>query len=68
MLELLTDYLEKALSATGRRGVANHLSGCPVCSGRLAQVRATIAVLGRLREGVIPEPVLIELRESFRDP
>ncbi|MFG1704301.1 anti-sigma factor family protein [Nonomuraea sp. M3C6] len=65
MLELLTDYLEEALPAGRRRLVADHLGGCPACSGRLAQVLATIALLGCLRDGVISAPVLTALRESF---
>lgn len=65
MVELLTDYLEEALPAGRRRLVADHLDACPACSGWLAQVLATIAALGCLRDGVITAPVLAGLRESF---
>ncbi|MBF8193838.1 zf-HC2 domain-containing protein [Nonomuraea sp. K274] len=65
VLESLTDYLEEALPAGRRRRVADHLGACPACSGCLGQIRATIAVLGCLRHGVVPAPVLNALWESF---
>ncbi|MFF4620583.1 anti-sigma factor family protein [Nonomuraea jabiensis] len=66
VLELLTDYLEAALPAGRRRLVAGHLGACPACSEWLAQVLATIAALGCLRDDVMPAPVLAALRASFR--
>ncbi|MCF6475530.1 zf-HC2 domain-containing protein [Nonomuraea sp. MG754425] len=65
VLALVTDYLELALPADRQRRVAGHLEACPECSAWLAQVLATVAALGCLREGIIPPPVLAELRESF---
>jgi anti-sigma factor RsiW len=65
VLALLTDYLDDALPAEGHRDVAQHLDVCPGCSAWSAQVLATIAALGCLREGVITPPVLAALRESF---
>ncbi|MEV6032479.1 zf-HC2 domain-containing protein [Nonomuraea sp. NPDC052116] len=66
VLELLTDYLEAALPAGRRRLVADHLDACPACSEWRAQILATIAALGCLREDVMPAPVLAALRASFR--
>ncbi|MEV0389707.1 zf-HC2 domain-containing protein [Nonomuraea sp. NPDC050643] len=63
--ELLTDYLEQALPDGPRRAVAWHLDGCTGCSAWLAQVLATVAALGCLREGTISPPVLAALQESF---
>lgn len=65
VLESITDYLEAALPAERRRLVTDHLAACPACSGWLAQVRATIAALGCLRDGAVPAPVVTALRESF---
>ncbi|MEV4362098.1 anti-sigma factor family protein [Nonomuraea sp. NPDC004186] len=66
VLELLTDYLEAALPAGRRRRVADHLDACPACSEWRAQILATIAALGCLRDDVMPAPVLAALRASFR--
>ncbi|GAA3694471.1 hypothetical protein GCM10022224_070070 [Nonomuraea antimicrobica] len=65
VLALLTDYLEEALPAARHRVVADHLGGCPACAAWLAQVRATIAALGCLRDGSLPPSVLAALRHSF---
>ena len=47
-VELVTDYLEDALSDAGRRRFAAHLAGCPHCTEYLAQMRATIKLTGQL--------------------
>jgi anti-sigma factor RsiW len=48
-VELVTDYLENALSPAVRRRFEKHLAGCPHCTEYLAQMRATIALTGQLR-------------------
>ncbi|MEO3868718.1 zf-HC2 domain-containing protein [Nonomuraea sp. B12E4] len=68
VLELLTDLLEEALPAGRHQRVTAHLVGCPVCSGRLLQLRATIVVLGHLRDGAVPASALAALRDSFLTP
>ncbi|MCP2360262.1 anti-sigma factor RsiW [Nonomuraea thailandensis] len=65
VLALVTDYLDAALPPGRHRTVAGHLEACPGCSAWLAQLLATIAALGCLREGVVSPPVLAALRESF---
>ena len=67
LVELLTDYLEDALPELERARVDEHLATCPDCAAYLAQMRATIAQLGRLREDDVPQPVLDELLRAFRD-
>ncbi len=47
-VELVTDYLEGALSARRRRLFEAHLAGCPNCTEYLAQMRTTIALTGTL--------------------
>ncbi|MEU8399372.1 zf-HC2 domain-containing protein [Nonomuraea sp. NPDC048892] len=65
VLASLTDYLDDALPPGRRAGVAAHLGSCPGCAAWLAQLRATIAALRYLRDGVVPPPVLAALRDSF---
>jgi anti-sigma factor RsiW len=47
-VELVTDYLEGALSRADRRRFEAHLAGCPHCTEYLAQMRATIELTGDL--------------------
>ncbi len=47
-VELVTDYLEDALSRAARRRFETHLAGCPHCTEYLAQMRATIKLTGQL--------------------
>jgi anti-sigma factor RsiW len=49
VVELVTDYLDGALSRSDRRRFERHLKGCPNCSRYLEQMRATIAATGTLR-------------------
>jgi len=56
MVELITDYLEGALSRSQRRRFDAHLAGCEHCAEYLEQMRATIRLTGRLRtEDLTPE-------------
>jgi anti-sigma factor RsiW len=61
MVELISDYLEGALSRSERRRFEAHLRGCPHCSEYLAEMRLTIAATGRLR----PENLTPAMREAF---
>ena len=61
LVELVTDYLEGALSRRDRARFEAHLSGCPHCHEYLAQMRATIAALGRVE----PEQLAPEVREEL---
>jgi anti-sigma factor RsiW len=56
MVELITDYLEGALSRSQRRRFDAHLAGCEHCAEYLEQMRATIRLTGRLRtEDLTPQ-------------
>jgi len=56
MVELITDYLDGALSRSQRRRFEAHLAGCEHCTEYLDQMRATIRLTGRLRaEDLTPE-------------
>jgi anti-sigma factor RsiW len=47
-VELVTDYLEDALTLADRRRFEAHLAGCPHCPEYLAQMRATVELTGQL--------------------
>ena len=47
-VELMTAYLDDALGAADRRRLEAHLAACPHCSEYLHQLRATVALLGRV--------------------
>ena len=47
-VELVTDYIEGALSRADRRRFEAHLADCPNCTEYLAQMRLTIQLSGRL--------------------
>ena len=63
VVEMVTDYLEGALSPADRRRLEGHLAGCPHCTEYLAQIRETIRVAGRLT----PEDLSPEMRTELTD-
>ena len=69
-VELVTDYLEGALSRRARRRFEAHLAGCPHCTEYLAQMRMTIRIAGSITpEDLSPQMRVefIELYRNFRD-
>lgn len=66
VVALLSDYLDGGLPARERARVDAHLAACPDCAAYLEQLRATIGVVGRLREQDIAPGVLAALVEAFR--
>jgi anti-sigma factor RsiW len=60
-VELVTDYLEGALSPRDRARFEAHLAGCPHCTEYLEQIRATIAALGRIE----PEELAPHARDEL---
>ena len=67
LVELVTDYLEDALPAADRARFEDHLAECEHCTEYLAQMRATIAVLGRLPAESLPDVARDRLLAAFRD-
>jgi len=67
LVELVTDYLEGALSPEEKADFETHLSLCTGCRNYLAQMRQTIQTLGRLTEESIPEDAKLELLAVFHD-
>jgi anti-sigma factor RsiW len=62
-VELVTDYLEDELTAGARRRLERHLAVCPHCTEYLAQMRATIALAGR----ITPDDLTPQMRTEFTD-
>jgi anti-sigma factor RsiW len=50
LVEIVTEYLEEALSDRNRLRFEAHLADCPHCRLYLEQMRVTITALGRLRD------------------
>jgi len=67
MVELVTDYLEGALSWRERRRFERHIAGCDGCRAYLEQMRRTLRVLGRLDEETISPEARDALLHAFRD-
>jgi anti-sigma factor RsiW len=63
VVELITDYLEGALSRAARRRFEAHLAGCPHCTEYLAQMRETIKLAGRIEPGDLTP----QMRQEFAD-
>ena len=63
VVELVTDYLEGALSRRDRRRFERHLAGCPHCTEYLAQMRETLRLTGRL----VPEDLDPEVEQEFTE-
>ena len=66
VVELMTDYLEGALSPVERARFDEHIAGCDGCRAYLEQLRMTRRVLGRLADEPVPAAVEQELLEAFR--
>jgi anti-sigma factor RsiW len=66
VVELVTDYLEDALSRSARRRFEAHLAGCPHCTEYLAQLRATITLTGTLGPQDLTEPMRAEMIALYR--
>jgi anti-sigma factor RsiW len=66
IVELLSDYLEDALSEDVRAHVDSHLAGCDGCTSALDQFRRTIAATGRLTEDALTEDQRGTILAAFR--
>jgi predicted anti-sigma-YlaC factor YlaD len=62
-VELVTDYLEGALSRRDRRRFEGHLKACPNCSAYLEQIKTTIQLTGEIE----PEDLTPEARQDLTE-
>jgi len=65
-VELVTDYLEGALTERDRARLESHLADCPHCSAYLAQMRKTLDALGRIEPEALDPQVADELVALYR--
>ena len=63
IVELVTAYLEEALSAADRERFERHLGECEACAVYVEQVRQTVRLTGALRPG----PLSPAVRAAFLD-
>jgi anti-sigma factor RsiW len=66
VVELVTDYLEGALPASGRRRFEAHLADCPHCTEYLAQIRETVRLTGRVTPEDLSPAMRTDLTELYR--
>ena len=66
LVELVTDYLEGALSEEDRARFDEHLAECAGCRAYLAQMRSTLRVV-RDTEQLEQRPEVAGLMAAFRD-
>jgi anti-sigma factor RsiW len=65
-VELVTDYIEGALSRGQRRRFEAHLARCPDCPEYLAQLRATITLAGSITPDDLTPRMRSELISLYR--
>jgi anti-sigma factor RsiW len=65
-VELMTDYLEDALSRRDRARFEKHLAQCPHCTEYLEEIRTTVILAGSIEPEVIPEQVQRDLEAVFQ--
>jgi len=69
-VDLVTAYLDDALTAADRALFEEHLGECPLCSEHLRQIRVTVAVTGHVCGDDLDAPAredLIALYRRWRD-
>jgi anti-sigma factor RsiW len=66
LVELVTDYLEGALSPEDHARFEAHVADCDNCTAYLEQMRMTIRVTGRLTPEAVPPEAERELLSAFR--
>jgi anti-sigma factor RsiW len=66
VVELMTDYIEGALSSRDRTRFEEHIAGCDGCRAYLAELQTTRRILGRLADEPVPASVEKDLLETFR--
>ena len=67
LVQLITDYLEGALSRRDRRRFERHLRDCDGCPTYVEQMRETVRVGGVLGEDDLEPAARDELLAVFRD-
>lgn len=66
VVELVTEYLDGAMTPDERAALEVHLNYCDGCATFLEQIRTTAALAGGVTPEQIPEKVTEALRAAFR--
>jgi anti-sigma factor RsiW len=67
VVELITDYLEAALSADEAALFEQHINFCEGCVWYVQQMRTTIRTVGRASPPPLPDETRDQLLTVFRD-
>ena len=67
LVELVTDYLEGALSPEDRARFEAHIAGCEACTTYVRQMRDMLVVVGELTTESLSADAEQELLAAFRD-
>jgi anti-sigma factor RsiW len=67
LVELVTAYLENALSLSDRLRFDAHISDCDACTTYLEQMRTTVRLTGTLRVENVSREAEEALLNAFRD-
>ena len=67
VVELVTDYLEGALTSEEAALFEQHLNFCDGCDWYVDQLRTTIATVGRIGPEEVPDAMRAKLLTAFRD-
>lgn len=66
LVEVVTDYLEGAMSPSERERLEKHKASCPGCINHVEQMRATLTLLGRVLDDDLPQDSRERLADVFR--
>lgn len=66
LIEVVTDYLEKAMREEDRERFEKHLTTCPGCQNYLDQMQATKNLLGHVPPESLADGALDELMKVYR--
>jgi anti-sigma factor RsiW len=70
LVEVVTDYLDGAMTDADARRLEEHLTTCPGCASVIEQFRIILRVSGRLGEADVerlPDAERDSLLQAFRD-
>jgi anti-sigma factor RsiW len=67
LVELVTDYLEGALDERDRSAFERHLDACDGCTEYVAQLKATIRLVGTITPDDLTQDAESALLQAFRD-
>jgi anti-sigma factor RsiW len=67
LVELVSDYIEGALSDADRARFEAHIAGCDNCTTYVRQMRETLALMGELTTESISPGAQADLLAAFRD-